>query len=200
MRWSMRLLARTFAVFVVVVATAHTMEQRLSHCDDPPTGTALTIYEGAPFVYREIHELRSGRERRVEPLPLAANFALFAATAFVSAALWSRATPRVPLPLGAEPPPQATARNEPRRLGLAILSGSCLAVTLAGALVGLGLFSGPLGWWCGARLCSEYRTLERRPHGAAVAARWIGVAVAVTGMLVMLGILVFWRDYARCWT
>jgi hypothetical protein len=160
MRSTMKLLARTFAVFVVVMATAHGTERWLRSADDSLVGN-FAIREGAPFVHEVTYYHCHGASRTyTEPVFLAANLGLFAAIALVSATLWSRSSPSGPLrlPLGADPLPlDATARDEPlcsrfqmlgRRPHWAALAawsiGSAMAAT--SLLVVLGIVLQHLRW------------------------------------------------------
>ena len=199
MGWS-TFVVRALVTFAVLAAAGWSTEQwSRAHEEDRVGGST---HEGAPFAYRvyRVDSSELGRSStKFDRNALVANVGVFAVIALVSAAHWSRARrstePGTPmrLPLGAEPlPPEATARSEPRLRRLALHGMVALVITLAGALLGLGLGLGLVGWWYGERLCSRYAMLGRRPDWHAVAARELGPPVALTSLLALVGVLFGW--------
>lgn len=198
MYWS-AFTVRVLVAFVVVTAAGWSTEQQSRSYEDRVAGS---IYEGAPFAYR-VHRVDSSEDgwssTRFDRTALAANFGVFAIISLVSAIHWSRAQrstkPGAPmrLPLGAEPlPPEATVHDEPRLRRLALRGMVALVITLAGALLGLGLVLGLMGWWYGERLCSRYAALGRPPEWHAVVVRELGPPVALASLLALLGVLFGW--------
>lgn len=199
MRWS-AFIVRTLVILAILTAAAWSTEQRARTYEGEHVGGSTR--EGAPFAYR-VHRVDSSEDgrssTRFDRTAFAANLGVLASIALASAAHWSRATgsrePHTPmrLPLGAEPlPPGATVRNEPRLRRLAVRGVVAVVVTLAGALLGLGVGLGLLGWWYGARSCSRYAMLGRAPTWPAVVARELGPPVALTSLLALLGVLLGW--------
>lgn len=193
-------IVRGVAVFMLLTATAWSTEQWSRAHEEARVGGSDR--EGAPFTYR-VHRQDSSEDGRSSTRfdwpALAANIGVFGILALASAAHWSRASrPTAPgtprrLPLGAEPlPPEATVRSEPRLRRLALRGVVSLVITLAGALLGLGLVLGLLGWWLGARSCAEYTMFGRRPEWHAMASRELGPPILLTSLLVVLGVLLGW--------
>jgi hypothetical protein len=192
---------RALVIFAVLAAAAWSTEQWARPHEGNRVGGSSTR-KGAPVAYR-VHRADSSElgwsSTRFDRAALAANIGVFAIIALASAAHWSRAArstePGMPmrLPLGAVPlPPEATTRNEPRLRRLALHGLGSLLLTLAGALLGLGLVLGLVGWWYGEHLCSRYAMLGRRPDWRAMAARELGLPVALTSLLALLGVLLGW--------
>lgn len=199
MRWS-ALVVRALVVFAVVTAAGWSTEQWARADEAGRVGGSTR--EGAPFTYR-VHRIDSSEggwsSTRFDGTAFAANLGVFGIIALGSAAHWSRSgrsTERgkpMRLPLGAEPlPPEATARNEPRLRTLMLHGMVALAFTLVGALLGLGLVLGLLGWWYGGRLCSRYAMLGRGPSWHAMTVRALGLPVVLTSLLSLLGVLLGW--------
>lgn len=199
MRWP-SFFARALVIFAILTAAAWSTEHWSRKHEDARVGGS--IHEGAPFAYR-VYRVDSSEigwsTTELDRMVLAANIGVFAIIALVSAIHWLRAEtsaePGTPmrLPLGADPlPPEATARTEPRLRRLALHGMVSLAVTLAGALLGLGVMFGLVGWWYGERLCSRYTMFGRRPDWHAMATRELGAPVLLTSFLVLLGVLLGW--------
>lgn len=199
MRWS-AFAVRTLVIFAVLTAAAWSTEQ-WSRAEEPGRVGGSTR-QGAPFTYL-VHRVDSsedgGSSTRFDGTAFAANLGVFGIIALGSAAHWARSgrstEPGKPmrLPLGAEPlPPEATVRSEPRLRCLAVRDMVALVLAIAGALVGLGVVLGLIGGWVGARSCTQYRMLGRRPEWHAMAGRELGPPVALASLLALLGVLLGW--------
>lgn len=191
---------RALVVFAVLAAAGWSTEQWARMGQTGRVGGSTR--QGAPFTYR-VHRIDSSEDgqssTRFDGAALAANLGMLGIMALASAAHWGhrgRSTaPGMPmrLPLGAEPlPPEANVRNEPRLRHLALRGRVALVVTVVGAILGLGLVLGIVGWSYGGRLCTRDSMLGRAPRWSAVAVREIGPPVAVTSLLALLGVLLGW--------
>jgi hypothetical protein len=83
--------------------------------------------------------------------------------------------------------PPNTAGEDPAVRALRRRSRRLLLLVIIGSLLGLGLLTGTLGWWRGARLRREYRSLGLRPSWMSTTASVAGLAVLVTLGVCTLG-------------